>query len=46
MTAILGFLNLALQLEAQGQLRQYLLKIRASAQHLMGIINEIGRAHV
>ena len=41
MTAILGYLNLSLQMEAQGQLRQYLLKIRASAQHLMGIINDI-----
>ena len=41
MTAILGYLNLSLQMEAQGQLRQYLLKIRASSQHLMGIINDI-----
>ena len=41
MTAILGFLNLSLQLEAEGRLRQYLLKIRASADHLMGIINDI-----
>ncbi|GAB6110267.1 hybrid sensor histidine kinase/response regulator [Desulfomicrobium salsuginis] len=41
MTAILGFLNLSLQLEAEERLRQYLLKIRASADHLMGIINDI-----
>ncbi|MBU4524344.1 MAG: response regulator [Desulfomicrobium sp.] len=41
MTAILGFLNLSLQMGAEGQLRQYLLKIRTSAQHLMGIINDI-----
>ena len=41
MTAILGFLNLSLQLEAEGRLRQYLLKIRASADHLIGIINDI-----
>lgn len=41
MTAILGFLNLSLQMRPEGQLRQYLLKIRTSAQHLMGIINDI-----
>ncbi|UTF48989.1 response regulator [Desulfomicrobium sp. ZS1] len=41
MTAILGFLNLSLQMGPEGQLRQYLLKIRTSAQHLMGIINDI-----
>jgi len=41
MTAILGFLNLSLQLEPEGRLRQYLLKIRASSDHLMGIINDI-----
>jgi two-component system, sensor histidine kinase and response regulator len=41
MTAILGFLNLALQLEVEGRLRQYLLKIRTSANHLMGIVNDI-----
>ncbi|MDP3428834.1 MAG: 7TM-DISM domain-containing protein, partial [Desulfomicrobium sp.] len=39
MTAVLGFLNLSLHLGAQGQLRQYLLKIKAAADHLMGIIN-------
>jgi two-component system, sensor histidine kinase and response regulator len=36
MTAILGFLTLSLQLGAQGQLRQYLLRIDAAAKHLMG----------
>ena len=41
MTAILGFLNLVLQLEANSRLRQYLLKIRASSNHLLGIINDI-----
>ncbi|MGE4442649.1 MAG: response regulator [Desulfomicrobium sp.] len=41
MTAVLGFLNLSLHLGAQGQLRQYLLKINAAADHLMGIINDI-----
>lgn len=41
MTAVLGFLNLSLHLGAQGQLRQYLLKINAAANHLMGIINDI-----
>jgi len=41
MTAILGFLNLSLQMGPEGQLRQYLLKIRTSAQHLLGIINDI-----
>lgn len=41
MTAVLGFLNLSLHLRAQGQLRQYLLKINAAANHLMGIINDI-----
>ena len=41
MTAILGFLNLSLQMGPEGQLRQYLLKIRTSSQHLMGIINDI-----
>ena len=41
MTAVLGFLNLSLHLGAQGQLRQYLLKIKAAADHLMGIINDI-----
>ena len=41
MTAILGFLNLSLQLQPQGRLRQYLSKIRASSDHLMGIINDI-----
>jgi signal transduction histidine kinase/DNA-binding response OmpR family regulator len=41
MTAILGFLNLALQLRPEGRLRQYLLKIRASSDHLLGIINDI-----
>jgi len=41
MTAILGFLNLSLQLEPEGRLRQYLLKIRASSDHLLGIINDI-----
>jgi signal transduction histidine kinase/DNA-binding response OmpR family regulator len=41
MTSILGFLNLAMQSGATGQLRQYLLKIQASARHLLGIINDI-----
>ncbi len=41
MTAILGYLNLCIQIGPKGQLRQYLLKIRTSAQHLMGIINDI-----
>lgn len=41
MTAILGFLNLSLQLGADGQLRQYLLRIEAAAKHLMDIINDI-----
>ncbi|MGE4442648.1 MAG: response regulator [Desulfomicrobium sp.] len=41
MTAILGYLNLCIQIGPTGQLRQYLLKIRTSAQHLMGIINDI-----
>jgi signal transduction histidine kinase/CheY-like chemotaxis protein len=41
MTAILGYLNLSMQIGPKGQLRQYLLKIRTSAQHLMGIINDI-----
>lgn len=41
MTAILGFLNLSLQMGPEGQLRQYLLKVRTSAHHLMGIINDI-----
>ena len=41
MTAILGFLTMSLQMGPEGQLRQYLLKIRTSAQHLMGIINDI-----
>ena len=41
MTAILGFLNLSLQLGAGGQLRQYLLRIEAAANHLMDIINDI-----
>ena len=41
MTAILGFLNLSLQLGADGQLRQYMLRIKAAAKHLMDIINDI-----
>ncbi|KAF5058279.1 Sensor histidine kinase RcsC [anaerobic digester metagenome] len=41
MTAILGFLNLSLQLGVAGQLRQYLLRIEAAAKHLMDIINDI-----
>jgi signal transduction histidine kinase/CheY-like chemotaxis protein len=41
MTAILGFLNLSLNMGATGQLKQYLLKIQTSANHLMGIINDI-----
>ncbi len=41
MTAILGFLKLSLQLGAVGQLRQYLLRIEAAANHLMDIINDI-----
>jgi CheY-like chemotaxis protein len=41
MTAILGFLNLSLQMGAGGQLRQYLLRIEAAAKHLMDIINDI-----
>ena len=41
MTAILGFLNLSLQLGADGQLRQYLLRIEAAAKHLMDIIHDI-----
>ncbi len=41
MTAVLGFSNLCLHLGAQGQLRNYLLKIKAAADHLMGIINDI-----
>ena len=41
MTAILGFLNLSLHLGAGGQLRQYLLRIEAAANHLMDIINDI-----
>jgi signal transduction histidine kinase/DNA-binding response OmpR family regulator len=41
MTAIQGFLTLSLQLGADGQLRQYLLRIEAAAKHLMDIINDI-----
>lgn len=41
MTAIQGFLNLSLSMGATGQLKQYLLKIQTSANHLMGIINDI-----
>jgi two-component system, sensor histidine kinase and response regulator len=41
MTAILGFLKLSLNMGATGQLKQYLLKIQTSANHLMGIINDI-----
>jgi signal transduction histidine kinase/CheY-like chemotaxis protein len=41
MTAILGFLKLSLQQGVGGQLRQYLLRIEAAANHLMDIINDI-----
>lgn len=41
MAAILGFLKLSLSMGATGQLKQNLLKIQTSANHLMGIINDI-----
>jgi two-component system, sensor histidine kinase and response regulator len=41
MTAVLGFLTLSQKLGAQGQLRHYLLKVKAAAGHLLDIINDI-----
>jgi len=41
MTAILGFTGLALQMPSSEQIRQYLLKVKTSAGHLLGLINDI-----
>ncbi|MGE4440460.1 MAG: response regulator [Desulfomicrobium sp.] len=41
MAAILGFTDIALRMQCCGQVRQYLLKVKVSAGHLLGLINEI-----
>ena len=41
MTAILGFTDLALRMAVPTQVRQYLVKVRTAAGHLLGLINEI-----
>ncbi|WP_167320930.1 hybrid sensor histidine kinase/response regulator [Desulfomicrobium baculatum] len=41
MAAILGFTDIALRMQCCDQVRQYLLKVKVSAGHLLGLINEI-----
>jgi signal transduction histidine kinase/DNA-binding response OmpR family regulator len=41
MAAILGFTDIALRMQCSDQVRQYLLKVKVSAGHLLGLINEI-----
>ena len=41
MNAVLGLSHLALKADPSPRLRDYLIKIRSSGQHLLGIINEI-----
>jgi two-component system, sensor histidine kinase and response regulator len=41
MNAVLGLSHLALKTDPSPRQRDYLIKIRSSAQHLLGIINEI-----
>ena len=41
MNAVLGLSHLALKTDPSPRLRDYLVKIRSSGQHLLGIINEI-----
>jgi signal transduction histidine kinase/CheY-like chemotaxis protein len=41
MTAIMGFTDIALNASSLGQVRQCLAKVKTSAGHLLGLINEI-----
>jgi len=41
MNAVIGLSHLALKADPSPRLRDYLIKIRSSGQHLLGIINEI-----
>ena len=41
MNAVLGLSHLALKTDPSPRQRDYLVKIRSSGQHLLGIINEI-----
>lgn len=41
MTAIMGFTDIALNASTLGQVRQCLAKVKTSAAHLLGLINEI-----
>ena len=41
MTAIMGFTDIALNASSLGQVRQCLAKVKTSAAHLLGLINEI-----
>jgi signal transduction histidine kinase/CheY-like chemotaxis protein len=41
MTAIMGFTDIALNASSLSQVRQYLAKVKTSAGHLLGLINEI-----